>query len=125
MKSPKKETLLKLRVFVDDITALVKGRNKDVAEMVKKVMKKLKEEVEKKGLKLSVTESGKEGRSKVIASCGFLENELSQFSKEEGVTLADGVDSGVDSRTRVRRPGSQRESEREEEQGEVFTYKED
>ena len=27
---------LKLRVFVDDITALVKGRNKDVAEMAKK-----------------------------------------------------------------------------------------
>ena len=27
---------LKLRVFVDDITALVKGRNKDVAEMEKK-----------------------------------------------------------------------------------------
>ena len=38
---------LKLREFVDDITALVKGRNKDVAEMAKKVMKKLKEEVEK------------------------------------------------------------------------------
>ena len=27
---------LKLRVFVDDITALVKGRNKDVAEMTNK-----------------------------------------------------------------------------------------
>ena len=39
---------LKLRVFVDDITALVKGRNKEVAEMVKKVIKKPKEEVEKK-----------------------------------------------------------------------------
>ena len=38
---------LKMRVFVDDITALVKGRNKEVAEMEKKVMKKL-EEVEKK-----------------------------------------------------------------------------
>ena len=47
---------LKLRVFVDDITALVKGRNKEVAEMAKKVMKKLKVEVEKKGPKLSVTE---------------------------------------------------------------------
>ena len=45
---------LKLRVFVDDITALVQGRNEDVAEMAKKkkVMKKLKDEVEKKGLKL-------------------------------------------------------------------------
>ena len=44
---------------------------------------KLKEEVEKKGLKLSVTENGKEGKSKMIAFCGFLENELRQFSKEE------------------------------------------
>ena len=31
-------------------------------------MKKLKEEVEEKGLKLSVTENGKEGKSKMIAS---------------------------------------------------------
>ena len=61
----------KLRVFVDDITVLVKdrnNRNKEVAEMAKKVMKKLKEEVEKKGLTLSVTENGKEGKSKMIAS---------------------------------------------------------
>ena len=27
----------------------------------------------------------------MIASCGFLENELSQFSKEEGVILTDSV----------------------------------
>ena len=75
-------TTLKLNVFVDDFTALLKGKSKDVAEMAKKVMKKLREEVEKKGLKLSVTENGKEGKSKMIASCGFLENELSQFSKD-------------------------------------------
>ena len=31
-------------------------------------MKKLKEEVEKKGAKMSVTESGKEGKSKMLAS---------------------------------------------------------
>ena len=37
--------ILKLMVFVDDITALVKGKSKEVAEMTKKVMKKLKEEV--------------------------------------------------------------------------------
>ena len=52
-RSHKNLPVLKLRVFVDDITCLVKGRNKDVAEVAKKVMKKLKEEVEKKGLKLS------------------------------------------------------------------------
>ena len=39
---------LKLRVFVDDFTALVMGKNKEVAEMAKKVMKRLREEVEKK-----------------------------------------------------------------------------
>ena len=66
---------------MDDITALMKGRNKEVAEMAKKMMKKLKEEVEKKDLKLSVFEKGKEGKSKVVASCGFLENELSQFGE--------------------------------------------
>ena len=40
----------------------------------------------------------------MIASCGFLENELSQFSKEEGVTMADSVETlGVDVRTIVKR----------------------
>ena len=41
---------LKLRVFVDDITALLMVKNKEVAEMAKKVMKNLqKNEVERKG----------------------------------------------------------------------------
>ena len=64
---------------MDDTTALVKGRNKDVAERAKKVIIKIKEEVDKKGLKLSVTENGREGKSKMIASCGFLENEQSHI----------------------------------------------
>ena len=41
-------TSLKLRVFVDGITALLMGRNKEVAEMVKKVMKKEKRKLRKK-----------------------------------------------------------------------------
>ena len=45
---------LKLRVFVDDITALLMGKNKVVSEMAKKVMKKRREEVEKQDRKLSV-----------------------------------------------------------------------
>ena len=67
-------------------------------------MKILKEEVEREGLKLSVTEDWKEGTNKMIASCGFLEDELRQFSgEEEGVTIADSVDSlGFDLRTRVK-----------------------
>ena len=38
-----------------------------------------------------------EGKSKMIASCGFMVEELRQCSKEEGVTMADG-----DLRTRVK-----------------------
>ena len=88
---------------MDDITVLLKRKNKVVVDMAKKVMKKLKDEVERKGLDLSVTEDGKEGKSKMIASCGFLENELRHLSREEGVTMADSVDSlGVDLRTRVK-----------------------
>ena len=93
---------MKLRVFVDAITALLMVKNREVAEMARKVMKKLKEEVERTGLILSVTKDGKEGQSKMIASCCFLENELRQFSKE-GVALAESVETlGVDLRTRVK-----------------------
>ena len=81
--------------------------------MAKTVMKKLREEVEHKRLKLSVTEKGKEGKSKMIASCGFLEDELRQCSKEGGVTMADSVETlGVDLRTRVKRLGAQEKSRR-------------
>ena len=52
----------KLRVFVDDNWAFGGGTSKEVPEMAKNVMKKLKEEVDKKGIKLSVTENGKEGK---------------------------------------------------------------
>ena len=109
---------LKLRVFVEDTTALVKGRSVEVAEMAKKkVMKKLQEEVEKEGVKLSV---------KTIASCGFLEKELSQFSKEEGVTLADRVETlGVGLRTRIKKLGGERKSEKKKVEGEVLDYQEE
>ena len=47
----------------------------------------------------------------MIASCGFLENELRQFSRE--VTLADSVETlGVDLRTRVKRLGAKEKARR-------------
>ena len=49
---------LKLRVFVGDITALLKGRNKKLVEMTETVLNMLKKEVKEKGLKLSITEDG-------------------------------------------------------------------
>ena len=49
----------------------------------------------------------------MIASCGFLENELRQFSEEEGVTLADSVETlGVDLRTRVKKLGAKEKARR-------------
>ena len=65
-----------------DVTALLMRKNKVVADMAKTFMKRPRKEVEKKGLKLSVTENGKEGQSKMIASCGFLEEKLRQCSKK-------------------------------------------
>ena len=94
--------------------------------MAKIVMKKLKEEVEKKGLAVSVTENGKEGKSKMIASCGFLENELRQFNREGGVTLADSVEnSGRRLENKSEKVGSKRKSGEEEVQGEVLDYQEE
>ena len=81
-------------------------------------MKKLKEEVVTEGLKLSDTEKGKEGKSKMIASGGFLEKELNQFSKEEGVTLG-----GLQNKRQE--VESERKSEKKKVQGEVLDYQEE
>ena len=100
-------------VFVDDITALLMGKNKVVADMAKKVRKRLREDGQRKGLKLSVNENGKEGKSKMIASCGFLVYNLRQYSKDEGVMLADSVETlGVDLRTRVKKLGAKEQARR-------------
>ena len=75
---------------------------------------------------MSVTEKGKDGKNKMIASCGFLEEELRQCSKEEGVTMADSVETlGVYLRTRVKRLGAKEKSEEEEVHGEIFVHQEE
>ena len=63
-------------------------------------------------------ENGKEGKSK--------KNELRQFSREEGVTLADSVETlGVDLRTRVKSwKHPKKKGEKEEVQVEIPTHKE-
>ena len=62
----------------------------------------------------------------MIASCGFLQNELRQLSREEGVTLAKSVETlGVDLRAKVEKVGAKEKSKEEEVQGEVLTYKEE
>ena len=100
-------------VFVDDITALLVGKNKEVAEMAKEGDEEIfKEEVERKGLKLSITEKVKEGKSNMIASCGYLDEKLRECSKE-GMTMADDVETlGVDLRARVKRLGVKEKARR-------------
>ena len=49
----------------------------------------------------------------MIASCGFLEEKLRQCSKEEGVAVADSMESlGVDLRTRVKKLGAKEKARR-------------
>ena len=61
----------------------------------------------------------------MIASCGFLENDLRQFSREEGVTLADSMETlGVDLRTRVKWFGAKENAE-EDVQSEILAHQEE
>ena len=55
---------LKLTVFVDEITASMDGRRKELASIAEEV------------LKVSITDGGSEEQSKVIASCSLLEEKL-------------------------------------------------
>ena len=83
-----------------------------MSEMAKKVMKILKE-VERKGLKLSVTDDAKEGKSKMIASCGFLEDELRVNSVEKKESQWPTVwTPWVDLRTRVKKLGAKEKARR-------------
>ena len=78
---------------MDDITSFMNGWNQEL----EKVLKKLKMEVEEKGLKVSIAEGGKEGESKAITSCKYLEEKLHECSKKEGVALQAGVETlGLD-----------------------------
>ena len=59
--------LQKFKVFVDDITAFMEGRNKEKAGIAWKVLKSIKGEVEEKGLKLSFT-GGRRGKGRSRAA---------------------------------------------------------
>ena len=85
--------------------------------MAKKVMTKLKEVIEKEGPKISVTENGKEGKSKMIASWRMT---CVKCSKEKGLTL----DFGRRLESKSPEVGSKRRSEKKEVQIEVLDYQE-
>ena len=67
---------------------------------------------------MSAHENGKEGKGKMTASGGFLEDELRQCSKKEGVTMADIVEtlcSGLQNKSQE--VGRESKSEKKELQG--------
>ena len=75
------------------------------------------------GLKASITEGGKEGKSKAITSCNYLEERFQQCSKREGVVLARSVETlGVDPRTRIKLFGAKEKGEKKLVRCEILCY---
>ena len=96
-----------------DITAFTNWRNKELVEMAEKVLKKLKMEVEERGLKLSIAEGEKEGTNKAITSCRYLEERFQECSRKEGVALETSVETlQVDLRTRTKQLGAKEKAGR-------------
>ena len=95
--------LLKLKVFVDEITAFMEGRNKDLAGIAEKVLKSTKQKG--RGQRVEVVdhrtrERREEQGDRFMRSCG---RKLRECSTKEGVELARSVEKqGVDLRTRTK-----------------------
>ena len=60
----------------------MEGQNKDLSGFAERVLK-----VEEEGLKLSITEEGKEGESNVSASCSYLEEKFQDCRKKKEQNL--------------------------------------
>ena len=83
--------------------------------MAEKVLKKLKKEVQEKCLKLSITEGGKEGKSKVMTSCKCLEVRFQKCSQKERVVLATSNETlGAELKTRTDQLGAKEKNEKKE-----------
>ena len=96
-----------------DITAVTNWRNKELVGMEEKVLKKLKMEVEERGLKLSIAEGVKEGTNKAITSCRYLEERFQECSRKEGVALETSVETlQGDLRTRTKQLGAKEKAGR-------------
>ena len=93
---------LKVKVSVDEITAFMEGRNKELAA----ILRAMRRDVEEKGLELSITEVGKEGKSEAIASCGYLEEKFQECSKR-GVGFVTSVE-----KTRTKQLGAKEKARR-------------
>ena len=72
---------LKLKVFVDDIIALMEGQNKELQGFAEKVQMSMRRRCKRNRFRLSIREGGKEGKSKVISPCIYSE-EVSGVQQE-------------------------------------------
>ena len=91
---------MKLKVF------LMEERNKELPGIAEKVQS-TRREAQERGLNLLITEGRKVEKSKVTASCRYLEEKFQECSKREGVGLATSVASlRVDLRTRTKQLGA-------------------
>ena len=99
---------LKLKVFVEDITAFMEGRYNELAGIAEKVLMSIKGKVEENCSKLSNTEGGKVGQGKVMAMCGYLEETFWECNKKR-MELATSVGTlGVD----LKQPGAKETARR-------------
>ena len=99
---------LKLKVFVEDITAFMEGRYNELASIAEKVLISIKGQAEENCSKLSNTEGGKVGQSKVMALCGYLEETFWECNKKR-IELATSVGTlGVD----LKQPGAKETARR-------------
>ena len=73
---------LKLKVFVDDITACMEACNKELAGIAEKVLMSTRREVEEKGLKLSTMEGAKEGKEQSHCVLQFFGREVSEMQQK-------------------------------------------
>ena len=71
-----------MKVFVDDINLHAWVKSREVLRAVPRVVCKLKKVMHKTRLQLSLTEGGKEGRCKLIASNKHLESTLCGMCEE-------------------------------------------
>ena len=69
---------------MDDITDFMNGSDRELVKLAGKVLQKLKREVEETGLKVSIADGDREGQSKAVTFCKFLEERFLRMQQERG-----------------------------------------
>ena len=73
-------------------TLTERGKNQEVVQAVPKVLSKCRSVIQEAKLKLSLTEGGKEGKNRLLASTMFLESRIFGTCKHTGIGVTDSVE---------------------------------